>query len=727
MGKATRIIHQGAQDTVSSRVRPILQIISRTPRTIRLPLASDLAQCPTASPPPACDPCRPPRTDGPTAMTTQRSPRTWTVAVAAAASLLALAGVLLLTGIPVGPAGAAPVKGDWHLVPIPDTWKNPPSGKLASPDGFSWYRCLVKVPASWKEKDVDLFVEPVDDARAIYFTGTQVGSAGTFPPRYRSGLAEPARHRVPRKLVRPGEYNLVAVRVYYYDGRSNFSIAAPVLLCEKEAVRLEGKWQARPGDDAAWAKGADKPEDAGGAVFDSVDRVDDIERYVRRRKGDHDPYPPAEALKRFRVPADLTIETALCEPVVRQPLSVTFDERGRMWVMQYLQYPDPAGLKMISRDKHLRTVYDKVPPPPPHHFKGADKITIHEDTHGDGVFDKHKTFVDGLSIATSCARGRGGVYVLNPPYLLFYPDRNNDDVPDGDPEVLLEGFGLEDTHSVVNSLRWGPDGWLYACQGSTVTGQVKRPGEPGRVSAGSTVHSMGQLVWRYHPESRRYEIFAEGGGNAFGLEFDAKGRVYSGYNGGDTRGFHYVQGGYYQKGFSKHGSLSNPYAFGYFSAMKHHSVPRFTHTFLIYEGKALPPLYRGKLFGVEPLQGQVVLSEVMRDRSSFKTKDLSRPVTTSDQWFRPVDIKAGPDGAIYIADLYEQRIDHSSHYAGRVDRSNGRIYRLKAKDASPLKPFDYSKLSSRELVGVLGHPDKWHRQTALRLIGDRKDNSLLLL
>ena len=103
---------------------------------------------------------------------------------------------------------------------------------------------------------------------------------------------------------------------------------------------------------------------------------------------------------------------------------------------------------------------------------------------------------------------------------------------------------------------------------------------------------MGQLVWRYHPESRRYEIFAEGGGNAFGLEFDAKGRVYSGYNGGDTRGFHYVQGGYYQKGFSKHGSLSNPYAFGYFAAMKHHSVPRFTHTFLLYEGEALPAPYR---------------------------------------------------------------------------------------------------------------------------------------
>ena len=639
------------------------------------------------------------------------------------AALSAIA-VCLLALLSAAPPRA--VKDAWQLVPIPDTWKVPPAGKLASPDGFAWYRCLVKIPASWKGKDLDLFAEPVDDARAVYFNGVQVGAAGTFPPRYRSGLGEPARHKVVKQHVRPGAWNLIAVRVYYSDGRSNFGVAAPVVLCDKEAIRLEGQWQAHAGDNAAWAKGPDKPADVGGAAYDSVDKVDNLDLYVRRRKGDHDPYPPAEALKRFRVPADLSIDLVVSEPAVRQPLSLKFDERGRLWVMQYLQYPDPAGLKMVSRDKHLRTVYDKVPPPPPYTrpedraFRGADKITIHE-AGADGRFTKHKTFVDGLNIATSCERGRGGVWVLNPPYLLFYPDRNNDDVPDGAPVVHLEGFGLEDTHSVTNSLRWGPDGWLYATQGSTVTGHVKRPSDK------HEIHSMGQLVWRYHPETRRYEIFAEGGGNAFGLEIDAKGRIYSGHNGGDTRGFHYVQGGYFQKGFTKHGSLSNPYAYGYFPAMKHHSVPRFTHTFLIYEEEKLPPPYRGKLFGVEPLQGRVVLSEVLRDRSTFRTKDLSRPVSTDDQWFRPVDIKAGPDGAVYVADLYEQRIDHSSHYAGRIDRGTGRVYRLKAKDAVPLKPFNYGKLSSRELVALLAHPGKWHRQTALRLLGDRKDKSVIPL
>ena len=120
-------------------------------------------------------------------------------------------------------------------------------------------------------------------------------------------------------------------------------------------------------------------------------------------------------------------------------------------------------------------------------MKGADKITVFEDTDGDGKYDKHKDVITGLNIATAVAPGRGGIWVLNPPYLLFYPDANGDDIPDGDPVVHLSGFGLEDTHSVANSLRWGPDGWLYGAQGSTVTGHMMRPG----LDAEPFLHTMG--------------------------------------------------------------------------------------------------------------------------------------------------------------------------------------------------------------------------------------------
>ena len=232
------------------------------------------------------------------------------------------------------------------------------------------------------------------------------------------------------------------------------------------------------------------------------------------------------------------------------------------------------------------------------------------------------------------------------------------------------------------------------------------------------------MIWRYHPERRIYEIFAEGGGNAFGVEIDAKGRIYSGHNGGDTRGFHYVQGGYYQKGFGKHGPLSNPYAFGYFPWMTHHSVPRFTHTFEIYESTELPEQYHGKLFGVGPLQGHVVYSKIERQGSSFKTTDLGHPFVSGDTWVRPVDIQTGPDGALYVADLYEQRIDHASHYQGRVHKESGRIYRLSRLQSQPSKPFDLGKLTTLQLIEQLRHHNRWVRETALRLIADRHEEAI---
>ncbi|GAB4138250.1 MAG: HEAT repeat domain-containing protein [Planctomycetaceae bacterium] len=601
-------------------------------------------------------------------------------------------------------------------MPVPGTWEShamdATSKSLKSYNGIAWYRCNVRLPGSWKNKKLLLSVESIDNAYEVYINGEKIGSAGQFPPKYKNGLNQKKRHPVPGKLLKPG-LNVLAIRVYDHEGQGGFQGPAPTLIAEKQAMNLNGLWEFRTGDDRSWAKGPTKITST--AIFwRTFDTATALKNAALSGL-----LNPAEALKTFTVPGDLQLDLVLSEPAVRQPLFMNFDEKGRLWVMQYLQYPYPAGLKMVSKDNHWRAVYDKIPPPPPNHFRGADKITIHEDTNGDGIFDKHKTFLEGLNIATSFARGRGGVWVLNPPYLLFYPDKNNDDIPDGKPVVHLKGFGIEDTHSVVNSLRWGPDGWLYAAQGSTVSGNVSRPGEK------KSVHSMGQLIWRYHPETKRYEIFAEGGGNSFGVEIDSQGRIFSGHNGGNTRGFHYVQGGYYRKGFGKHGPLSNPYTFGYFSAMGHHNAQRFTHNFVIYEGSTLPKRYDGKLFGIEPLQGRVVQSEVSTDRSSFKTKDMNHPVTTTDRRFRPVDIKVGPDGAIYIADWYEPQISHREHFSGQIDKSNGRIYRLRAKGSKPHNVPDLSRKTSEELMRLLSHPNKWYRQTALRLIADRKDSRLI--
>jgi len=171
---------------------------------------------------------------------------------------------------------------------------------------------------------------------------------------------------------------------------------------------------------------------------------------------------PAAAANSFTVSSGLKWTQLLSEPTLRQPLFATFDARGRLWVVQYLQYPEPAGIKALSRDNFWRIVYDRLPKPPGQDTVGADRITIFEDRQRDGRYSERGDFVNGLNIATSILPTPEGAWVLQPPYLLFYPDKDGDLKVDGPPEVHLEGFGLEDTHSVINSLCLGPDGWLYA-------------------------------------------------------------------------------------------------------------------------------------------------------------------------------------------------------------------------------------------------------------------------
>ncbi len=424
------------------------------------------------------------------------------------------------------------------------------------------------------------------------------------------------------------------------------------------------------------------------------------------------PLSPEETVKRFKMGAGLAMQVLAHEPLVRQPLNLNFDERGRLWVVQYLQYPFPAGLKIVSYDKYLRAVYDKVPKAPPHHDRGADLISIHEDTNGDGKFDKHKVFVDGLNMARSVLSGRGGVWVLMPPYLLFYPDRNRDDVPDGPPEVHLSGFGLEDTHSGANSLRWGPDGWIYGAHGSTCTADI------------AGIKFLGQAVWRYQPSTRTFELFAEGGGNTYCIDFDSQGRLFSGTNYGDTRGVHYEQGGCYIKGWGKHGPLVNPYAFGWFEHMAHEGFKqRFPQSMILYEGGALPH-HEGSVIAGMSLVNRVQASRIYPDGSTFRTEDSDTPVLTDDRWFRPVDTKAGPDGAVYFADWYDSRLSHLDP-RDTWHKESGRIYRLQSVTAAPALPsFDLARKSGAELIALLRHPNKWWRQEAQRVIADRRDPAL---
>ena len=424
---------------------------------------------------------------------------------------------------------------------------------------------------------------------------------------------------------------------------------------------------------------------------------------------------PEESIAKMKVPAPFVVTTYVSEPLIRQPVSMEFDDRGRMWVIQYLQYPNPAGLKRTRVDRYSRTTYDRVPPPPPYGPRGADRITILLDEDGDGRAETGKDFVEGLNLATGLAFGHGGVFVLNVPYLLFYPDRDGDDTPDGDPEVLLSGFGMEDAHSVANSLTWGPDGWLYGCQGSTVTANIRGV-------------EFQQGVWRYHPLTRDFELFCEGGGNCWGLDFDRHGNLFYSTNYGGNVMTHGVPGGYFWKSFGKHGALHNPYAYGNLEHVPHANFlgGHVTAGGVVYQGTAFPPEFRDRYLAVDLLGHGVYWHQVTPFGSSVRTAHGGELIASGDTWFAPCDATIGHDGLVYVADWHDRRTGHPDPDA-EWDRTNGRVFRIAPKDA-PATSFvapNWRELSSDALVDLLADPNEWLARRASRILSERRDADVI--
>jgi putative membrane-bound dehydrogenase-like protein len=425
-------------------------------------------------------------------------------------------------------------------------------------------------------------------------------------------------------------------------------------------------------------------------------------------------YPPLEAASNMTVSSDCEVTLVASEPLVRQPVAIDFDDRGRLWVIQYLQYPNPAGLKRARVDRWSRTAYDRVPEPPPHGPRGADRLTILEDTNGDGRADHAKDFVSGLNLATGFAFGHGGVFVLQVPYLLFYPDYNADDLPDGDPVVCLSGFGMDDAHSVANSLTWGPDGWFYGCQGSTVTSHIRGI-------------EFQQGIWRFHPLTHEFELFCEGGGNSWGLDFDTDGELIYSTNAGPYRMLHARQGAYYWKSFGKHGALHNPYAFGYFDHVAHTNFQggHVTVGGIVYHGTNLPARFLGKYVAGDLLGHSVQWHHLYRHSSTFTSSHGGDLLRANDTWFATSDVTIGPDNAIYVADWHDQRTAHPDPDA-EWDRGNGRIYRIAAKDAGPAVLPRFKELSSPQLVALLGNRNPWIVRKARQTLASRRNPEVIL-
>ena len=211
------------------------------------------------------------------------------------------------------------------------------------------------------------------------------------------------------------------------------------------------------------------------------------------------PLPPEEAAKGFQLPPGFQVTVFAAEPDVRQPIAMTWDGRGRLWVAENYTYAD------------RKTVFD---------FSLRDRVVIFEDKDNDGKFDERKVFTDDVQLLTSVEVGRGGVWLMTPPQLIFIPDQDRDDKPDSEPVVMLDGFtpSRDNYHTFANGIKWGPDGWLYGRCGASSPGRVGVPGTPDELRV--PLHGG---IWRFHPKTKVFEVLCHGTTNPWGLDWNANG------------------------------------------------------------------------------------------------------------------------------------------------------------------------------------------------------------
>ena len=420
------------------------------------------------------------------------------------------------------------------------------------------------------------------------------------------------------------------------------------------------------------------------------------------------PVPAAEAPGRMTVPEGFRVSLFAAEPAVHQPIAFTLDHRGRLWVAENHTYPNwlqPAT--------------------------SSDRIVILEDEDGDGHFDRRTVFWEKKGANLSgIALGFGGVYVCATPELLFIPDRDGDDRPDGEPVAKLDGWDVNHKvgHNLFNALSWGPDGWLWGCNGILDESQVGRPGTP---EAQRTPMNCG--VWRYHPTREAFEVVAHGTTNPWGLDFDDKGEAFI-TNCVIAHLFRVVPGGIYQR---MYGQDYNTHAYARMETCADHlhwaggpwtesrtgakhaeAGGGHAHTgAMIYLGDNWPDAYRNNLFTCNIHGHRVNRDTLERSGSGYVARHAPDFLMANDPWFRGMELRYGPDGAVYLTDWSDTGECHETD-GDVAHRENGRIYKVSYGKPDPAK-VDLADLGDDELARLQLHKNEWYVRTARRILQER--------
>ncbi len=415
------------------------------------------------------------------------------------------------------------------------------------------------------------------------------------------------------------------------------------------------------------------------------------------------PLPPEEAAANMIVPKGFNVTLFAGEPDVQQPIGFCFDDRGRLWVAEAYNYPN-------------------------HGTKPGDRIVIFEDTDGDGKFDKRKIFYDQLNYVTGIEVGFGGAWVMSPPNFYFIPDRDGDDLPDGQPQVLLDGFGNHaNSHNLANGFAWGPDGWLYGTHGRTNWSQIAKPGTPD-----SQRVQFDGGVYRYHPVRHVWEPFADGTTNPWGIDWNDVGEGFV-TNCVNPHLFHVIQGAHYEPWRNRE---SSRYAFERIPTIADHlhfiGGPNFHEGLgspaedaaggghahcgtMIYLGDNWPDQYRNSVF-TNNIHGKRVNNDLLtRSGSGFVASHGADILRSRDPWHMGVTIQYGPDGGVFVSDWSDTGECHSTR---NTRRETGRIFKV-TYGKPTFAPVDIAGHSDDELVQLQTHHNDWHVRHARRVLQER--------
>ncbi len=412
-----------------------------------------------------------------------------------------------------------------------------------------------------------------------------------------------------------------------------------------------------------------------------------------------------DAAREMTLPEGFSITLAASEPDITKPIAMAMDDRGRLWVVESHTYPVRAE-----------------------EGKGEDEILIFEDTDGDGTLDSRKLFMGGLNLVSAIEVGFGGVWVGAAPYLMFIPIDESGDAPAGEPQILLDGFGYQDTHETLNTFTWGPDGWLYGTQGVFTHSKIGKPGTPDEERIG-----LNAGVFRYHPTRHEFEIFAHGTSNPWGIAFNDYGHPFI------TvcvipHLYHVIQGARYRRQAGKH---FNPYTYADINTIADHvhwmgdagphagnfrsAAAGGGHAHagaMFYLGNKHWGLDRNSIF-LNNLHGHRVNQDKLSRKGSGYTASHGEDfVLTNDSWSLWLNFEISPSGSVFVHDWYDQNQCHNPN-PDVHNKTLGRLYKI-THEKDEWVQVDLAQKSDMELVELQLHENDWYVRHARRLLQERQ-------